>query len=154
MTSLSCCYWWFLLGALVGWLASRLYGRSKRAADLPVQRLVQAVAAALSLVAGIDTVAARAAGFKVSGPDNLEVIEGTRAIVRMLCGAANLQSRTGIHRARSFGSTTLNVLSIVARIRAVSLHRCRNCQIRASIPARPPWRPISDPLISLVAILS
>jgi large subunit ribosomal protein L17 len=59
-----CNLWWLLLGALLGWLASWLLGRGRLGGS--------AVAAAPS----IDYAAAKAAGFVVSGPDNLEIIEG------------------------------------------------------------------------------
>lgn len=61
-----CNLWWLLLGALLGWLASWLLGRGRLAASI-------AVAAAAP---GIDYAAAKAAGFVVSGADNLEIIEG------------------------------------------------------------------------------
>jgi predicted flap endonuclease-1-like 5' DNA nuclease len=59
-----CNLWGLLAGALLGWLASWLLGRGRLAAST--------VAAA----PGIDYAAAKAAGFVVSGPDNLEIIEG------------------------------------------------------------------------------
>ena len=59
-----CNLWWLLLGGLLGWLASWLLGRGRLSGG--------SVAAA----PGIDYAAAKAAGFVVSGPDNLEIIEG------------------------------------------------------------------------------
>ena len=68
MSGLGCCFWWFLFGALLGWLASWLLGRmlGKGTTEVATARSSD----------GIDYAAARAAGFVVSGPDNLEIIEG------------------------------------------------------------------------------
>lgn len=62
-----CNLWWLLLGALLGWLASWLLGRG---------RLAASTAVAAAAAPGIDYAAAKAAGFVVSGADNLEIIEG------------------------------------------------------------------------------
>jgi len=87
MSGLTCCFWWFLLGALLGWLASWLLG--KMIGKGPTE--VAAVAAApLRATDGIDHAAARAAGYVVSGVDNLEVIEGIGPAI------ANLLRRNGV----------------------------------------------------------
>jgi large subunit ribosomal protein L17 len=59
-----CNLWWLLLGGLLGWLASWLLGRGRLSGG------------AVASAPGIDYAAAKAAGFVVSGPDNLEIIEG------------------------------------------------------------------------------
>ena len=59
-----CNLWWLLLGALLGWLASWLLGRGRLNAS------------AVAVAPGLDYAAAKAAGFVVNGPDNLEIIEG------------------------------------------------------------------------------
>ncbi len=73
MSGLGCCFWWFLFGALLGWLASWLLGKMLGKGPTEV---VTAAAAPVRVSDGVDYAAARAAGFLVSGPDNLEVIEG------------------------------------------------------------------------------
>jgi large subunit ribosomal protein L17 len=59
-----CNLWWLLLGGLHGWLASWLRGRGRLSGG------------AVASAPGIDHAAAKAAGFVVSGADNLEIIEG------------------------------------------------------------------------------
>jgi predicted flap endonuclease-1-like 5' DNA nuclease len=78
MSGLGCCIWWFLFGALLGWLASWLLGKLIGKGPTEVARAVPAPVAAPAprTTDGIDYAAARAAGFVVSGVDNLEVIEG------------------------------------------------------------------------------
>lgn len=71
MSGLGCCFWWFVFGALLGWLASWLLGRM-----FAKEENVQAVVAPTRVSDGIDYAAARAAGYVLSGPDNLEIIEG------------------------------------------------------------------------------
>jgi len=73
MSGFGCCFWWFLFGALLGWLASWLFGRWLRNETTEV---VRAAAAPVRTSDGIDYAAARAAGFSISGADNLEIIEG------------------------------------------------------------------------------
>jgi predicted flap endonuclease-1-like 5' DNA nuclease len=73
MSGLGCCFWWFLFGALLGWLASWLFGRLLRTDSTEV---VSAVSTPVRASDGIDYAAARAAGFVISGADNLEIIEG------------------------------------------------------------------------------
>ena len=60
----------FLLGALGGWFAYRLFGRRVTGKSASTQVRTPAEPDAL------DYAAARAAGFVVCGADNLEVIEG------------------------------------------------------------------------------
>jgi predicted flap endonuclease-1-like 5' DNA nuclease len=72
MSGLGCCFWWFVLGALLGWLASWLLGKvfAKETEVAP------AMAAPVRASDGIDYAAARAAGYVLTGPENLEIIEG------------------------------------------------------------------------------
>ncbi len=74
MSGLGCCFWWFVFGLLLGWLASWLIGRmigkgtTESAEPMPV--------AAPPPKQKVDYAAAEAAGFRVTGDDNLEIIEG------------------------------------------------------------------------------
>lgn len=72
MSGFGCCFWWFVFGALLGWLASWLLGKlfAKETEVAP------AMAAAVRPTDGIDYAAARAAGYVLTGPENLEIIEG------------------------------------------------------------------------------
>jgi hypothetical protein len=70
MSGLTCCFWWLLLGALLGWLASWLFGRARLA---PAADPVVPAAPPPSTV---DFAKARAAGFAVTSDENLEIIEG------------------------------------------------------------------------------
>jgi predicted flap endonuclease-1-like 5' DNA nuclease len=70
MSSFGCCFWWFLFGALLGWLASWLLGK------MFAKTTEVAAAAPVRASDGIDYAAARAAGYLLTGPDNLEIIEG------------------------------------------------------------------------------
>jgi predicted flap endonuclease-1-like 5' DNA nuclease len=92
MSGLGCCIWWFLFGALLGWLASWLLGKLIGKGPTEVARAVPAPVAAPAPLAtdGIDYAAARAAGFVVSGVDNLEVIEGIGPAI------ANLLRNNGV----------------------------------------------------------
>lgn len=103
----SCCFWWFLLGALVGWLLNWLLCRlftcrgskccnptsnssntsntlmdTKHAASAPAAPLETKPAAPQAVVAEVpktyvlDIAAAKAAGFKPKGADDLTVVEG------------------------------------------------------------------------------
>jgi predicted flap endonuclease-1-like 5' DNA nuclease len=92
MSGLGCCIWWFLFGALLGWLASWLIGRLIGKGPTGVAHAVPAPVAAPAPRAtdNIDYAAARAAGFVVSGVDNLEVIEGIGPAI------ANLLRNNGV----------------------------------------------------------
>jgi predicted flap endonuclease-1-like 5' DNA nuclease len=104
MSALACCFWWFLLGVLVGWLLSWLFdkwfGRSNTTTSgntssmnqapiplVPVATTPVDVSAPLTTVSTPTTVsppafvafsaaAAAAAGINVRGVDDLIVIEG------------------------------------------------------------------------------
>jgi predicted flap endonuclease-1-like 5' DNA nuclease len=72
MSGFGCCFWWFVFGALLGWLASWLLGKlfAKETEVAPV------MAAPVRASDGLDYAAARAAGYVLTGPENLEIIEG------------------------------------------------------------------------------
>lgn len=87
MSGLGCCFWWFVFGALLGWLASWLLGRM-----LAKEENVQAVVAPTRVSDGIDYAAARAAGYVLSGPDNLEIIEGIGPSIAHLMRSSGVNS--------------------------------------------------------------
>lgn len=81
MSGFACCFWWFVFGALLGWLASWLLGRMfAKTTDE-----VSTAYAPARPADGIDYAAARAAGYLLTGPENLEIIEGIGpSIARLL----------------------------------------------------------------------
>lgn len=82
MSGFGCCFWWFLFGALLGWLASWLLGKMFAKTEETTARVMAAPARPSD---GIDYSAARAAGYLITGPDNLEIIEGIGpSIARLL----------------------------------------------------------------------
>lgn len=84
MSGFGCCFWWFLFGALLGWLASWLLGKMFARTEETVAPVMAAPARPSD---GIDYAAARAAGYLITGPDNLEIIEGIGpSIARLLRG--------------------------------------------------------------------
>jgi predicted flap endonuclease-1-like 5' DNA nuclease len=99
MSGLGCCFWWFVLGALLGWLASWLLGRMIGKTEVVAEPVRQPVRP----TDGLDYAAARTHGFIVSGPDNLEIIEGIGPVI------AHLLRSNGVH---SFSA--LAALSAVA----------------------------------------
>jgi predicted flap endonuclease-1-like 5' DNA nuclease len=80
MTAFGCCFWWFVVGMLLGWLGNwflgRFVGRNTITPDVSPPEPVASPPAAVPGPGDVDMLAARAAGFMVSGSDNLEVIEG------------------------------------------------------------------------------
>lgn len=82
MSSLACCFWWFLLGLLLGWLLNWLFSKWMRSNE-PVQTANYVPAATAApvqptrfMAGGVDVAAANAAGFSVKGDDDLQTIEG------------------------------------------------------------------------------
>ena len=74
MSGFGCCFWWLVFGALLGWLASWLFGRMFAKTE---EEVAPVMAAPTRVSAdGIDYAAARAAGYVLTGPENLEIIEG------------------------------------------------------------------------------
>ena len=90
MSAFACCFWWFLLGLLLGWLLNWLLSKWTRKDDSgsgstsgSVSGVVGAVGAAATgatathlMSGGADKSLALAAGFRIKGNDDLEVIEG------------------------------------------------------------------------------
>jgi predicted flap endonuclease-1-like 5' DNA nuclease len=104
MSGFGCCFWWFLFGALLGWLASWLLGRMIGKGTTEV---VSAVAAPVRTSDGIDYAAARAAGFVLSGPDNLEIIEGIGPSI------AHLMRSNGVGSFAKLAGMTLPALQAI-----------------------------------------
>jgi predicted flap endonuclease-1-like 5' DNA nuclease len=82
MSALACCFWWFLLGLLLGFLLNWLLSKWTRKDDpAPEMRYVPApVAAPVApqrlMAGGVDIGAAALAGFSVKGDDDIIIIEG------------------------------------------------------------------------------
>jgi predicted flap endonuclease-1-like 5' DNA nuclease len=97
MSGFGCCVWWFVFGALLGWLASWLLGRMYAKA----QDVAPVMAAPTRMSDGIDYAAARAAGYVLTGPDYLEIIEGIGPSI------AHLLRSSGVNTfAKLAGATT------------------------------------------------
>jgi predicted flap endonuclease-1-like 5' DNA nuclease len=104
MSGFGCCFWWFLFGALLGWLASWLLGRM-----FAKETTVAPAVAPMPLRAsdGVDYAAARAAGYVISGPDNLEIIEGIGPVI------ANLMRNNGVGTFAKLAGTTVAALQAI-----------------------------------------
>jgi len=97
MSGFGCCFWWFVFGALLGWLASWLLGRM----FAKTQEVEPVMAAPTRAFDGIDYPAARAAGYVLTGPENLEIIEGIGPSI------AHLMRSSGVNTfAKLAGATT------------------------------------------------
>lgn len=125
----SSCFWWFLLGALVGWLLNWLLCRllasggsqccnkpstccdntpntlldTKPAetpptasitpkAEKPKTKTPQAVATETPKTFVLDAAAAKAAGFKLKGPNDLTVVEGIGPKISELFNSAGVKT--------------------------------------------------------------
>ena len=104
MSGLGCCFWWFLFGALLGWLGSWLLGRMMGSGETEV---VRAAAAPARVSDGVDYAAARAAGYLVSGPDNLEIIEGIGPSI------AHLMRSNGVGTFAKLAGTSIAALQAI-----------------------------------------
>lgn len=102
MSGLGCCFWWFLFGALLGWLASWLLGRM-----FATEENVQTVVAPTRISDGIDYAAARAAGYVLSGPDDLEIIEGIGPSI------AHLMRSSGVNTFEKLAGMTIASLQAI-----------------------------------------
>ena len=113
MGSFGCVLWWLVLGGLLGWLASWLFGRRapvtvEKFVDRPVDRVVEKLVdnpAQLSRIAALeaeiaslrvraavlDRAGATAANFNVRGMDDLEVVEGIGPKIAGLLHAAGIR---------------------------------------------------------------
>ena len=85
MSGFACCFWWFLLGLLAGWLLNWLLSKWTRKDDSGSGSTAQNFAStstnnmgasAAKVNLGASIAAAAAAGFKIKGNDDLEIIEG------------------------------------------------------------------------------
>ncbi len=95
LSTFSCCFWWFLLGALLGWLLNEWLCKctckttetTNTYTPPPVNKVADVPAAAPAPVAkivsetkpaavAIDLAAAKAAGFTIKNADDLTVVEG------------------------------------------------------------------------------
>ena len=98
MSALACCFWWFLAGLLLGWLLnwllSKFMGKDGSSGDSGssgnshnnsshanaaysgAAAVGAAGAASAAMSGGADTAKALAAGFKIKGNDDIEIIEG------------------------------------------------------------------------------
>lgn len=91
MSSIACCFWWLVLGFVIGWIAHWLLSRVLRRESSGAVRVHEEAAAHEAAVAQhdalvsaaaapparvIDVGAARAAGFNIKHDDDLTIIEG------------------------------------------------------------------------------
>ena len=87
LSSFGCCFWWFLLGALLGWLLHHLlrgvlnmqsvqHVHTPPPATAPVVKAAEPVKAATPAVNLIDLAAAKAAGFTIKNVNDLTIVEG------------------------------------------------------------------------------
>jgi predicted flap endonuclease-1-like 5' DNA nuclease len=103
MSGLGCCFWWFVLGALLGWLASWLLSRMFAKTEV----VAPAMAAPVRASDGIDYAAARAAGYFLTGPESLEVIEGIGPSI------AHLLRSSGVNTFAKLAAMTLAGLQAI-----------------------------------------
>jgi predicted flap endonuclease-1-like 5' DNA nuclease len=118
LSTFSCCFWWFLLGALLGWLLHHLFRGmlntpsvqhvhtppppAARVADVPTPApapkpvatpaVTEAPKPAASAVATIDLAAAKAAGFALKNANDLTVVEGIGPKINELFNNAGIKT--------------------------------------------------------------
>jgi predicted flap endonuclease-1-like 5' DNA nuclease len=111
MSSLVCCFWWFLLGLLLGWLLNWLLnnglkkgnddsrgganggaGAARTAYSAPAAAPIATPTTAPVRTAGIDIVAAAAAGFSIKGEDDILIIEGIGPKIKELFNTAGFNT--------------------------------------------------------------
>ena len=108
LSTFSCCFWWFLLGALLGWLLHHLLrgmlntpaveqvhtptpvAAPVKAAEVPVARAAPAAAAVAATV--IDLAAAKKAGFAIKNANDLTVVEGIGPKINELFNNAGIKT--------------------------------------------------------------
>jgi predicted flap endonuclease-1-like 5' DNA nuclease len=83
MSGFLCCVWWFVFGALLGWLLAWWLGRhlTETVAYSPPQQASYVAPPAPAPAPAVDPklamiAAAAAAGFQIKGDDDLKIIEG------------------------------------------------------------------------------
>ncbi len=124
MSVFACCFWWLVLGFLLGWLAHWLLARGLRtnpsapaavdevaaheAAVANHDAIVSAASAPPSRV--IDVGAARAAGFNLKHDDDLAIVEGIGPKLNELLHAHGIRSFADLARA-----SVPELLEILAR---------------------------------------
>ena len=115
LSTFSCCFWWFLLGALLGWLLHHLLRGmlnkpsvqhthtppppAARVADVPAPvaaapavKPVEPAKPAAPAVALIDLAAAKAAGFALKNANDLTVVEGIGPKINELFNNAGIKT--------------------------------------------------------------
>ena len=111
LSTFSCCFWWFLLGALLGWLLHHLFKGMLNTPSVqqvqapapvakvpepvvsaPVIRAVEPTKPAAPIVAAIDLAAAKAAGFALKNANDLTVIEGIGPKINALFNNAGIKT--------------------------------------------------------------
>ncbi|MET0231652.1 MAG: hypothetical protein ABW186_12030 [Rhodanobacteraceae bacterium] len=113
MSVFACCFWWLVLGFLLGWLAHWLLARGLRrnpsapavveedaareAAAAHHDAIVSAASAPPARV--IDVGAARAAGFNIKHDDDLAILEGIGPKINELLHANGIKSFADLSRA-------------------------------------------------------
>ena len=105
LSTFSCCFWWFLLGALLGWLLHYLLRGMLNTPSVqhahippPTTKVAEPVVSA-SVVAPkpaapalIDLAAAKAAGFALKNANDLTVIEGIGPKINALFNNAGIKT--------------------------------------------------------------
>jgi predicted flap endonuclease-1-like 5' DNA nuclease len=115
LSSLGCCFWWFLAGTLLGWLLNRWMCKCccktapsvpAKVADVPVAPVAKAepVAAAAPKTAApkavaptatiIDIAAAKKAGFALKNANDLTIVEGIGPKINELFNNAGIKTFT------------------------------------------------------------
>ncbi len=112
LSTFGCCFWWFLLGALLGWLLHHLLrgalnkpqvvhvpqahtpppAPAARVADVPAPAPVAAPKPAAPAVALIDLAAAKAAGFAIKNANDLTIVEGIGPKINELFNNAGIKT--------------------------------------------------------------
>ena len=112
LSTFSCCFWWFLLGALLGWLLHHLLrgmlntpavqqvhtpapvaapvATSVKTAEVPVAKAAPVAAAVAATV--IDLAAAKKAGFAIKNANDLTVVEGIGPKINELFNNAGIKT--------------------------------------------------------------
>ena len=92
MSALTCCFWWFILGVLVGWVLNWLL-RSVMYREPVANSHAQPVPASPPAAAGgVNLLAAAAAGFAIRGDDDLQVVEGIGPKIKGLLNAKGIHT--------------------------------------------------------------
>ena len=124
-STFSCCVWWFLLGALIGWLLNRWLckctckaspqpsteatntytppiakvAETPKVAEAPVSTAAPVAKATAPATVSIDLAAAKAAGFTIKNADDLTVIEGIGPKINELFKNAGLKTFADVAKA-------------------------------------------------------